>query len=42
MGKLHLFEVIFEGNDCDVFASGDFVRGHVKLILREPKEDVRG
>ncbi|XP_038076056.1 arrestin domain-containing protein 3-like [Patiria miniata] len=41
-GKLQAFEVIFDGDDVDVFKSGDVIRGYVKLVLRDAKSDVRG
>ena len=40
MGKLQAFEVIFDGGD--LFRAGDWVQGHVRILLSEAKNDIRG
>ncbi|XP_038067022.1 arrestin domain-containing protein 3-like [Patiria miniata] len=42
MGKLRVFEVIFDGDDIGVFQSGEVIRGFIKIVLDEAKNDVRG
>ena len=41
-GKLQVFEVVFDGDNVDVFKSGDVVSGFVRLVLRGEKGNVRG
>ena len=40
MGKLHIFEVVYDGGD--MFRPGDTLEGHLKLVLNEVKKDIRG
>ncbi|XP_072022759.1 arrestin domain-containing protein 3-like [Amphiura filiformis] len=41
MGKLKVFEVVFNDED-PLYRAGDLVSGHVRLLLSEPKDAVRG
>ncbi|XP_022097460.1 arrestin domain-containing protein 3-like [Acanthaster planci] len=41
-GKLQVFEVVFDGDNVDVFRSGDVVKGFIRLVLRGEKGNVRG
>ena len=41
MGKLKVFEVVFNGAG-DLFRPGEWVQGHLKIVLSEPKSDIRG
>ncbi|XP_072022980.1 arrestin domain-containing protein 3-like [Amphiura filiformis] len=41
MGKLQVFEVIFDGG-VDLFRAGEWVQGHVRIVLSQPKSDIRG
>ncbi len=41
MGKLKVFEVIFSDED-PLYRAGEWVKGHVRLLLAEPQDAVRG
>ncbi len=41
MGKLEVFEVVFDG-DVDVFRPGESIQGHVRIVLSEPTSGIRG
>ena len=38
---MKVFEVMFDGG-VDLFRPGDWVQGTVKIVLSEPKKDIRG
>ncbi|XP_022097443.1 arrestin domain-containing protein 17-like isoform X2 [Acanthaster planci] len=42
MAKLQVFDVVFDGNNTGIYSSGEVVRGFVRIVLGEPKKDVRG
>ena len=42
MAKLQCFDVVFDDNNSSIYSSGDVVRGFVRIVLGEPKNDVRG
>ena len=42
MGKLRAFEVVFEGENVNLFHAGDTVKGFVRIVLAAPKKDIRG
>ncbi|XP_038071461.1 arrestin domain-containing protein 3-like [Patiria miniata] len=41
MGKLKTFVIVFDGDDLDVFSSGDVISGYIKIVLAAPKDDVK-
>ena len=41
-GKLQVFEVLFQGDNVDVFRPGEWVQGFVRIVLQAPKKDIRG
>ncbi|XP_038076363.1 arrestin domain-containing protein 3-like [Patiria miniata] len=42
MAKLQMFDVVFDGDNTAVYRSGEVVRGFVRIVLGEVKNDVRG
>lgn len=42
MGKLKIFEVVFNKDHSSVYQIGEFVTGYVRIVLSKPKRDVRG
>ena len=42
MGKLKIFEVVFNKDHSNVYQIGEFVTGYVRIVLSKPKRDVRG
>ncbi|XP_072045131.1 arrestin domain-containing protein 3-like [Amphiura filiformis] len=41
-GKLQIFEVLFDGDNDDIFRPGDWIQGFVRIVLKAPKKDIRG
>ena len=42
MGRLRVFDIVFTPNDFDLFKSGEWIDGYLRLVLSKPKEDIRG
>ena len=41
MRKLQAFEILFDGDNVDIFRAGDMVAGHVRIFLNDAK-DLKG
>ncbi|XP_022097440.1 arrestin domain-containing protein 3-like [Acanthaster planci] len=41
MGRLTAFEVVFDGDNVDVFSSGDVLNGYIRVVLIAPKDDIK-
>ncbi|XP_071488736.1 arrestin domain-containing protein 1-like [Diadema antillarum] len=40
--KLQVFDIVFEGNDANVFKPGDLIQGYVLIVLSSEKRHIRG